>query len=213
MSKVVDVRLGEDRFGQANSAAYFNGKSSGIDSGAVFTNPVSDFSVALWFYADGFNKPPRGNEVIRSPFIGNWNKWEDNNQKGFDFGFFHHGKDKWGQLNMQVCSGIDFVQTAFDNLPERDFAAKYTKGWKYACLVVSNGSLTLYIDGNVVGRGETVRTMIPDLDTPFWIGRSDIDRDSRGRPTNFFKGALDDIRIYDRALEEREILALFDAKD
>lgn len=114
---------------------------------------------------------------------------------------------------MQVCDGRDFVQTAFDYLPERDFAAKYTKRWMFACLVVKNGSLTLYIDGTVVGQGETVRSMVPDLDTPFWIGRSDIDRDSRGRTTNFFKGALDDIRIYDRGLEVWEVLALFDSND
>jgi hypothetical protein len=80
----------------------------------------------------------------------------------------------------------------------------------HLCVVASKGIATLYVDGELGGTLQTVQTMVPDPDSPTWIGRSDIDRDERGNTVDFFKGALDAVRVYDRALSVDEVLALYD---
>lgn len=211
LSKVVDVKLGKDRFGKSDGAGYFNGKTSGISAGKVFSGPVSEWSVSLWFYSDRFGKTKKG--VIRGPFLSNWNRWVQDGQRGFDFGHFYNADGDQSQLNVTVCDGRRDFQGAFEMMRAADYEKKYGKRWIHACLVVRGGNAAVYLDGQLLGTFPSGSAMVPDPDTPFWIGRSEIDQEEyRGgwRPINYFSGALDDLRIYDRALEEAEIVALLE---
>jgi hypothetical protein len=77
-----------------------------------------------------------------------------------------------------------------------------TEGWHHVAIVIdgATGALQLYQDGLLVASGAT--TVLPkDLGntTQNWLGRSQFEADP------FFGGALDDLRIYNRALSAGEI--------
>ena len=88
--------------------------------------------------------------------------------------------------------------------PNNDFAESTTTDWEegrwYHFAGTFDGSeLRVYVDG--VLEGETPNNVpIPPSDLDLWIGADDF-----GRPTDAFPGAVDDVRIYNRALDESEV--------
>ncbi|MBN1359741.1 MAG: discoidin domain-containing protein [Sedimentisphaerales bacterium] len=75
-------------------------------------------------------------------------------------------------------------------------------GWHHVAVVVASASMTagIYVDGVLVGEGP-IDTLPTDLGvtTQNWLGRSQYEVDA------YFNGALDDFRIYRRALSGPEI--------
>ncbi len=75
-------------------------------------------------------------------------------------------------------------------------------GWRHVAVVISAATMTveLYLDGDLVGSGPTA-TLPSDLGetTQNWLGRSQYEAD------DYFNGALDEFRIYKRALSGAEI--------
>jgi len=75
-------------------------------------------------------------------------------------------------------------------------------GWHHVAVVIVSASMTvqIYIDGEMVGEGPTA-TLPADLGvtTQNWLGRSQYEVDE------YFGGALDDFRIYKRALSATEV--------
>jgi hypothetical protein len=70
--------------------------------------------------------------------------------------------------------------------------------WFHIAGVFDNGNELLYINGQKMGSVSDPSKIVPDSDLPVYIGCVD--------PTNyFFKGELDDIAIYNRALNQAEI--------
>lgn len=208
-----DVTLGRDRFGKDKKAAWFNGRTSRINAGKIFTEPVGAYTVSAWLYVDRFIHPASG--VIRGITLSNWNIYREGNQRGMDFGYFLNMDLKHGLFNTVVCDGAkDTASSISPVYPIAEFEKKYGKRWIHLCLVVSNGSATCYVDGGLAGAGKVATTMVPDPETPFWIGHSGIDheKDKQGQwhQINFLAGAIDALRVYNRALSEEEIMALFE---
>ena len=70
--------------------------------------------------------------------------------------------------------------------------------WFHIAGVFDNGKEVLYINGQKIGEVTDPIKILPDSDLPVYIGCVD--------PANyFFKGELDDIAIYNRALTQAEI--------
>ena len=206
--QIVDLSFGKDRFGRDNSAAYFNGLSSCLDAGPVFSGSLSEWSVSLWYYTESVTR--NGKYFVQSPLLSNWNRWEEGAQKGWLWGHaFNPGEDQAG-ISLVTCDGK--IETLAGSLwSEADeYEAKFQGRWAHGCLVVRQGTAYLYLDGAAPIRLPASAIMQPDLDAPLWFGRSDIDRGDDGVLIDFFHGALDDIRLYGRALTEEEVLALFD---
>jgi cytochrome c553 len=82
-------------------------------------------------------------------------------------------------------------------------AGHHDGAWHHAVLTRhrATGALRLYVDGEPVADG--VGSTGP-LDTPAFL---DIGRMQPGH--GFFRGDLDDVRIYERVLDDREVLDLF----
>jgi hypothetical protein len=73
--------------------------------------------------------------------------------------------------------------------------------WYHVAAVQQRGLHRLYVDGEL--RDEVTHRFWTNPDQPLQIGRKGTDE-----PYFFFRGALDDLRIYDRALQAEEIQAL-----
>ena len=85
-----------------------------------------------------------------------------------------------------------------------------TPGWHHITVTFSknSGLMALYLDGEIVGSKNDCVNSISDLGnvTNNWLGRSQYPSDP------YFNGSLDDFRIYNYALNDNEILALYNGK-
>ena len=88
-------------------------------------------------------------------------------------------------------SGDDFIVNSSKN---------YNDGnWHYSLLTFNGSSLLLFVDGKLVGNQSAI-TDKPDNtgDQPLRIGANSLNEDK------FFTGDVDEIRVWDRALNESE---------
>jgi len=123
-------------------------------------------------------------------------------QRVFDFGtssaagymFLSASAGRHGVIRFAITSGSG---ESTISSPTRDVA-----GWHHMAVVIDGTARTMQLvhDGDVVAEG-TTETLPTDLgQTPQnWLGRSQYDGDS------YYSGALDDLRIYDRALSMGEV--------
>ena len=177
------VTLTEDRDGIANSAYAFDGNDY-IEIPYDIELAPANFTVAAWILT---TSPTRGRIV-------------SNNSP--EFPNCHHGFDVrveetgLGRLNIDPSAGCggDPVFIDSDDI--------VSDGIWHHITAVYNGSLQLYIDG--ILQIDTVRSGYVPTDASVAIG---VHNGYHGLDY-YFVGSIDDIRIYDRPLEESEIIAL-----
>jgi len=71
--------------------------------------------------------------------------------------------------------------------------------WYHFAGTFDGKTLRVYINGELEGEKEIGQPIAPS-DLELWIGADDY-----GRPTDFFPGVIDEVRIYNRALSADEI--------
>jgi regulation of enolase protein 1 (concanavalin A-like superfamily) len=76
-------------------------------------------------------------------------------------------------------------------------------GWHHVAVVIEQGNLQIYLDGQSVGRTSPL-AVLSDLGvtTDNWLGRSQWPNDA------YFSGSLDDFRIYNKVLTQDEIILI-----
>jgi hypothetical protein len=77
--------------------------------------------------------------------------------------------------------------------------------WTHVVATFDGREHRLYVDARL--NDTRPGTLRASADEPIYIGRKGSDE-----PTFFFHGAIDDVRVYDRALDEKEVAALHEAK-
>ncbi len=123
-------------------------------------------------------------------------------QRIFDFGT---GTTNYMFLTPRMDTGgvMRFaIRTATVGEQQADAPATLPSGWHHVAVVIDSAamSLTLYLDGTVVGTAAT--TLLPrDLGetNQNWLGRSQWAADA------YFTGSLDEFRIFNRALSAAEV--------
>jgi hypothetical protein len=198
---IYDVDWVPDRFGKPSRALHFNGTSGYARLGNafswVFSAPVARFTVAGWANTDAYIRG--AGCIIAKSYGATSGPYQWNVTHNFD-----------GRVSAAVMSKLDasaFVEKRSDVIP--------VGRWFHFALVF-DGSLPetervqLYVDGipgnlsRHVGRfGVTTETS----DQEVTIGGTHEPGNPLA-PANFYRGTIDDIRIYDRALSQGEIEAL-----
>jgi hypothetical protein len=175
-----------DRFGNTNSAYYFNGTSAYIevpDSNSL--DVTGGLTIMAWV------KPDINNVTL--PIV---NKYRS------DFGYRAYWLYGWtvGEHGpwFRVCTGgpAENIGDAYvlELLP--------TTSWTFVSGTYDGSEVKLYINGTLKNTG-TVSGMINTNSLPLRIGADDE------LQINYFKGSMDDIRIYNGALSASEIQALY----
>ena len=172
---------GPEGFGPA---LVFNPDSCvGVDCG-VFdpTNGTGQFSLALWAFWDGTG----------------------------DFQHFLTKSNGWGATTMMFqvelwgahtdATYTDRVGASYQSAGSVPFSVMPKNEWVHLTWTFDGSNLSLYLDG-VDEEGPKPFAIGPDIDAPVLIG---VDYNG-GR---VFHGTLDDVRIYDHALAEPEILVV-----
>ncbi|MCC6761834.1 MAG: LamG domain-containing protein [Chitinophagaceae bacterium] len=178
-----------DRFGVAGKAYQFDG-TSWI---SVADHPDFDFTssltFSLWVWFDQHN-PPYGYRLI------------DKQTPGSPDGYTFDTQGDGSGSNMRFCPGpceVNGVAKSF--IP--------TQQWVNLSVTYNSGIARFYVNGRFVHEGHVSAT-IPINEFPLTFGKTAINSESYAEYN--FKGRLDDIRIYNRALASDEITQLYNSE-
>ena len=186
--------LTSDRFGKRNTAYDFNGTSSFIETpDSKSLSIVGDISMSAWVYDNGGGS--YYHTILNKRLNGNW---------GYNmvYSFFYGQGGSPTEIN-KVLSGRRNNYGA-----EMEFKFSNTEiafnTWQHICVVISGNIIKFYINGidggcNVFGNQFTI-PMINQL-AGLKIG-------SNGEGSEWMFGKLDEIRIYNRALNSSEVTYL-----
>ncbi len=171
--------LTQDRFGKANQAFLFDGVQSHLVANNAAQLQSANTSVSFWVRVD--EVPAQGEVYLLS--FGGW-------QERWKISLPSHGKPIWTTHATTCCSDLDS-------------GTPLTVGtWTHLVMVHDGAKDLIYVNGVVANSKDSPG----DLSTatyPLGIGYDPIDSDY------FFKGAMDELNIFDGALTEGEIADLY----
>ncbi len=183
---VTGASLTADRFNQTNSAYAFNGTSDHIDFNPSGWN-YSEFSFSIWANIQYDSSKNNGVGIYGLMYVGN--------QAINDHGITTGGNaDEWTVGTYHTQGGLSNVLSG---------VTPTASAWHHLVFTRDADSAILYVDG--------VRAASTFMNgkTPGWQGTLLGVIGARPSYSFYFKGALDDIRIYNRAINATEVASLF----
>jgi len=224
-----------DRFGHANSAANFRGATAAGNgdlvelSGTGFINPNNTLSV--WFYINAAdyvapgNKPMLGLAANNGYFIEigdgdtgpGWLKPTTNHIVNPDPSA-HHFATQWGDFGTTTAGTPvkDLTTTGWHHIVVTNDATTYTKAVyfdgakiKEYNLLDANGEWNLKDMALATGAGIDGK-----LALGYFASKANTNPDwaNFNTATNTFKGYMDDLRVFNKALTASEVTALYNAE-
>lgn len=167
--------------GVLGSGLSFDGSGDYIDCGnSSFLNPTDEISVSLWFKFQ--EVPTWWNRLIAKEV---WTS--DNNKRSY---FFVTAKDT-PVLAWQIYTA-DRVSHSLGTQPLE------LNKWYYAVGTYKSGDFKLYLNGQVVSSSSSVYGPLQAVAEPFCIGSNSAHGEN-------FKGAIDEVKIYNLILTPQEI--------
>ena len=187
-----------DRFGNPNNAACFDGNDF-WSYGDVLDMDSADFTIACWLLADTVHVPTPGIPFSSSgalPISKGTTIYGTPSRSGYSL-MVH--QPVAGQFRVDGATG-----DSNSDLMSSDSSFELDQ-WKNVVLSRCGTHQLLYVDGILVADSITVPGRNLNTNIVFTLGA--LNRDPTGHPdTEFFTGALDDVRIYKgRCLSQAEI--------
>lgn len=185
---VHNATLTSDRHGTANAAYDFNGTDSYIEIPA---------SASL-------SKIYNSNEVTIAAWI-NIRNWYNNWNVFAVFEQYDSATD-WGSVLLEAnwsSGGILFESGYNTNYIGCDYTWNFNE-WHHLAVTYSRvtDSTKFYVDGNLLCSKQYLEAFTPDTLNPYVIGRS------LSGPDEYSNGTIDEVRIYNRALRDIELMQL-----
>ncbi|MEJ2195936.1 MAG: PKD domain-containing protein [Ignavibacteriaceae bacterium] len=186
---VEGAALTADRFGKSNSAYYFDGTDDKIEIGDVgILDGKSKASISFWVKYSEAGLNTYDPMISKGPSVqweGSYNIFRNNESDVISAGFIQ---------DWDYGSGANTIQNYDDDI------------WHHIVVVLENKIVDIYVDGIVASTPSTTNcSSIQDVPDPLVFGYNF----RSGNQYHWFKGILDDIRIYDCALTEEDILELY----
>lgn len=185
---IVNATPTTDRFGNPNSAYYFNGTSTYLK---IPNNPVkidftNSFAVSFWINVDSLNDGNRQNVLSvrqnnNASDLGSW-----------DFNFIK-----------------DTVYSTFSGKIKFLTKRRY---WEHIAFTYDKPTKTLTSYNNGLITGKDIITANPSNSSPIQIGATMYNDGNTSSPNTlwrFFKGKLDDFVFYNRVLSPNEVTILY----
>jgi hypothetical protein len=166
-----------DRLMNPDSAYAFDGNDYiSIPDSSDFTLGNNPFTITAWSKIDAFSTDGGYYLIGHDVGPGTTNKW----------------------ILFQGNGGISFITTTtgWVSLGSYDF---HVSDWHHIAVQREGDFLTAFVDGNPIGNAAFTAT-IPDPAAALLIGDAETQHDGRN-----YRGSIDDVRIYSRALSLEEI--------
>jgi hypothetical protein len=185
---VSGATLAADRHGTPNAAYQFNGSS--FISAAIAKLPigVTDRTISFWA-----KQTAQSTNTIKSGSVFHYGNISTNNR----FSCLY-----WPETPVTILQ-INDVCTICQNSVVVQDQATAINSWNQVVITVSNKRVICYVNGKKFYYGE--RTSMNTALTDFIIGKA-VDSHEGGE---YFRGLIDDIRIYSRSLDSLEIINLY----
>jgi chitodextrinase len=181
---ILSASVTTDRFGFGNSALLSNGTSSEVSASNAAQLNSGTTTVSFWVKVNAL--PVNGESFLLS--FGGW-------QERWKISLPPHGKPVW---TTNHSGGISDMDSGDGNeLP--------VGVWKHVVMVHDGAKDKIFIDGALKGE-KVVAGTLNSTTKPLGIGYNAIDGG------NWFDGALDEIQIYNLALSDAEVGALYTAQ-
>lgn len=197
-ASIISAVLTEDRFSQPNSAYMFNGTDEFIefpDTDNLSISNTSELSISVWMRCDTLNFP-----ASQSSGYVHWMGKGVSGQHEWTFRIYNLDSDRPNRTScyaFNLGGGLGAGSYEEENISQGDwihFVATYDYP-ENRIQLYKNGTLRdtdLFSDYSIIPGNGTA---------PLRIGTRDFN--------SFFKGAIDDIRIYKRILDTAEVLSLY----
>lgn len=172
----------EDRFGRSNSAYSFSYGSSITIPHTKSLNIKKELSISIWI-----KKEKDSSKSMRIV---------DKNSAGGNDGFMLDTHANYG-------TGLRFIVSNFSN----DISSIPSKKWIHIVVTYGKGRLCYYIDGKLVKDTKAPKNYIGQNELPLMLGISqgELSKDE------YFRGCMDDFRLYNRVLTKAEVDILYKA--
>ncbi len=188
------VTLAADRFGIQNKAYNFDGISNYIEVGDSSELRASNHTLSISLWVKSSIKDSYKNEIVLirkgvSCYVPGWNigtgirQTNSNDILSLEFNSIGDSKDSWvvhSQINQDK--------------------------WVHIVGVSDSNTARIYINSEKVAISKVDNSIPIDSNWPMTLGAG---KQSCGDAHSFFKGIMDDIRIYSRAISESEIKQLY----
>lgn len=191
---VYGALLGVDRFGNSSGAYSFDGVDDYISLGKVSLNVSGSFSISVWVktpetktYKVIFSKSSKKSSGHYELYIG------DTHYSNIE------GEVRFYAPNLDD-EGTDDIKGEFGSTKSID-----NDIYHHVLMTYDGNYITFFIDSNQISQ-ETADGNITEETELFYIGAHPLDS-----PQMFFEGLIDDLRIYNRVLDESEIKELYDS--
>ena len=179
---LTNVSTTTDRFGFGSSAYAFNGVSSSIKASNSAALNSANTTVSFWVKANAL--PAQGEAFLLS--YGGW-------QERLKISLPAHGK---------VVFSTNNVGTGNSDMDAGDGNALTVGVWKHIVMTHDGTNDKIFIDG-VKKASKAVTGALKSTVNPLGIGYDPIDNGS------YFNGSLDEVQVYNYALTEGEVTALY----
>lgn len=187
---IYNATSSKDRKDNDNSAYKINGSGSKIVvSDNILFNSSNQITISAW-------ANPTTTWTYNAKHI---ISKEVKNNYGFALGFDQNSSE-YGTGN--YCIFLQIVKPSGSDVIYKVLTPSELPGWKNIVFVIDGNSMKLYLNGKEVA-SKVVAGLQFISSGPINIGVRDLRNDQ------FYTGYVDDIRIYNRALTEQEIQALF----
>ncbi|MCX6188136.1 MAG: HYR domain-containing protein [Bacteroidetes bacterium] len=186
------VKATSDRFGNPCGALHFDGKSGYIEvpSSNSLKTPIKNITVTCWFKLD-------------STYFTKGNRWLTLICKGNTFEETYKNPQYRVQFYQSSLQSTVSINTDFTEYDTNYVQNKFSFGqWYFYALVYDGKMVSAFLNDRKIWTFKYEKTFSAN-DAPMNIGK-DIPGD-----LEYFCGALDDLRIYNTAFTETEILARF----
>jgi RHS repeat-associated protein len=197
----VNVENAADRYGMENRAALFSGSNSYVDyPDSVFLPSTVGFTWSAWVQADQFGATPLTPWLVMSHGASSAEAKLSWNGLHYNFSLYFPGWWGWNQEYWGWHDGRIDVPTPVQGTGLTHLVCVYKRGARAEIWVNGTLSNSLVPPGADLGGGDYTVSSI-GAQHLWWWG-----------VTNNFKGIIDDVRIYNRALSSTEVQQLFDVE-
>jgi hypothetical protein len=180
-----------DRFGVSGQAMWFDGNSF-FSYGDVLDMDTADFTVALWCRVEELTPNVNHSDY---PLAKGTTIYGATDYSGYAFGYRDEDPD-----TLSVAAGWGDQQGVLNVMST---PTNYEQ-WHHLALHRCDTIISLYLDGIMVQMDTLL--LHSDLSTNIFFAIGAGDRTPGGSASGFFKGAIDDVRVYKgRCLSQAEI--------
>ena len=188
-----------DKFGNLNSAAQFNGLDDYLDLGNVLDMGSSDFAISLWFNADEIiDNNGLGTKLINKGLTTSGNP----SNTGYGIRILKDGQQN--KLRFLVAPDSTISSSIEDSSISPNI-------WYHVIVQRQSNTFELILNGNIVDSESINPSPILNTNVSFAIGALVRPPMGTGLISEFFKGKMDQIRVYKgKSLSNLEIQQLYD---